>query len=97
MLRRSHLFQGITSTSTFWGVNVSLLKETTHRPGPRIEPGSPEPESDALTTRPVRPLFAYAKCWFSQEAAQMIKSYNEINIPSQSAHRGQPGLCRTLS
>ena len=23
---------------------------------PRIEPGSPDPESDALTTRPVRPL-----------------------------------------
>ena len=26
---------------------------------PRIEPGSPDPESDALTTRPVRPPCSY--------------------------------------
>ena len=26
---------------------------------PRIEPGSPDPESDALTTRPVRPLTCF--------------------------------------
>ena len=25
---------------------------------PRVEPGSPDPESDALTTRPVRPLLS---------------------------------------
>ena len=31
MLRRSHLFLGITST--FWGVNVSCSRKQTHRPG----------------------------------------------------------------
>ena len=29
---------------------------------PRIEPGSPDPESDALTTRPVRPPLIYFIC-----------------------------------
>ena len=32
-----------------------LLKETNTPTRPRIEPGSPDPESDALTIRPVRP------------------------------------------
>ena len=39
----------------FWGVNCLLLKETNTPTRLRIEPGSPDPESDALTTRPVRP------------------------------------------
>ena len=34
----------------FWGVKGLLLKETTHRPG-RGSNRSPDPESDALTTR----------------------------------------------
>ena len=45
-----------------------MLKETNTPTRPRIEPGSPDPESDALTIRPVRPrgvmrkpFFAYAK------------------------------------
>ena len=32
-----------------------MLKETNTPTRPRIEPGSPDPESDALTIRPVRP------------------------------------------
>ena len=32
-----------------------MLKETNTPTLPRIEPGSPDPESDALTIRPVRP------------------------------------------
>ena len=32
-----------------------MLKETNTPTWPRIEPGSPDPESDALTIRPVRP------------------------------------------
>ena len=31
-----------------------MLKETNTPTRPRIEPGSPDPESDALTIRPVR-------------------------------------------
>ena len=53
MLRRSHLFLGITST--FLGSKCLLLKETNTPTRPRIEPGSPDPESDALAIRPVRP------------------------------------------
>ena len=53
MLRRSHLFLGITST--FLGSKCLLLKESNTPTRPRIEPGSPDPESDALTIRPVRP------------------------------------------
>ena len=49
MLRRSHLFLGITST--FLGSKCLLLKETNTPTRPRIEPGSPDPESDALTIR----------------------------------------------
>ena len=57
MLRRSHLFLGITST--FLGSKCLLLKETNTPTRPRIEPGSPDPESDALTIRPVRPPRPY--------------------------------------
>ena len=32
-----------------------MLKETNTPTRPRIEPGSPDPESDALAIRPVRP------------------------------------------
>ena len=39
MLRRSHLFLGITST--FWGVNVSCSRKQTHRPGRGSNPGLP--------------------------------------------------------
>ena len=39
MLRRSHLFLGITST--FLGSKCLLLKETTHRPGRGSNPGLP--------------------------------------------------------
>ena len=53
MLRRSHLFLGITST--FLGSKCFLLKETNTPTRPRIEPGSPDPKCDALTIRPVRP------------------------------------------
>ena len=35
---------------------MSLAQENNTPTRPRIEPGSPDPESDALTTRPVRPL-----------------------------------------
>ena len=52
MLRRSHLFLGITST---FGECLSLAQGNNTPTRPRIEPGSPDPESDALTTRPVRP------------------------------------------
>ena len=52
MLRRSHLFLGITST---FGELMSLAQGNNTPTRPRIEPRSPDPESDALTTRPVRP------------------------------------------
>ena len=34
---------------------MSLVQGNNTPTRPRIEPGSPDPESDALTTRPVRP------------------------------------------
>ena len=34
---------------------MSLAQGNNTPTRPRIEPGSPDPESDALTTRPVRP------------------------------------------
>ena len=52
MLRLSHLFLGITST---FGEYMSLAQGNNTPTRPRIEPGSPDTESDALTTRPVRP------------------------------------------
>ena len=56
MLRRSHLFLGITST---FGEKMSLAQGNNTPTRARIEPGSPDSESDALTTRPVRsPLFS---------------------------------------
>ena len=58
MLRRSHLFLGITST---FGEKMSLAQGNNTPTRPRIEPGSPDPESDALTTRPVRSPFLYVK------------------------------------
>ena len=36
---------------------MSLAQGNNTPTWPRIEPGSPDPESDALTTRPVRPLW----------------------------------------
>ena len=36
---------------------MSLAQGNNTPTRPRIEPGSPDPESEALTTRPVRPLF----------------------------------------
>ena len=77
MLRRSHLFLGITST--FLGSKCLLLKETNTPPRPRIEPGSPDPESDALTIRPVRPpQRVIITCISLQE---VIKRPLKANIP----------------
>ena len=36
---------------------MSLAQGNNTPTRPRIEPGSPDPESDALTTRPVRPTY----------------------------------------
>ena len=52
MLRRSHLFLGITST--FGGVNVSCSRKQ-HTDPAEDRTRDPDPESDALTIRPVRP------------------------------------------
>ena len=42
---------------------MSLAQGNNTPTRPRIEPGSPDPESDALTTRPVRPpLFVVMIC-----------------------------------
>ena len=38
---------------------MSLAQGNNTPTRPRIEPGSPDPESDALTTRPVRPLLFF--------------------------------------
>ena len=38
---------------------MSLAQGNNTPTRPRIEPGSPDPESDALTTRPVRPYFTH--------------------------------------
>ena len=51
MLRRSHLSLGIAST---FGEKMSLAQGNNTPTRPRIEPRSPDPKSDALTTRPVR-------------------------------------------
>ena len=51
MLRRSHLSLGITST---FGEYMPLAQGNNTPTRPRIDPGSPDPESDALTIRPVR-------------------------------------------
>ena len=40
---------------------MSLAQENNTPTRPRIEPGSPDPESDALTTRPVRPNKRYVQ------------------------------------
>ena len=40
---------------------MSLAQGNNTPTRPRIEPGSPDPESDALTTRPVRPVRSMAK------------------------------------
>ena len=42
---------------------------------PRIEPGSPDPESNALTTRPVRPLMVF----------EILKRF--IGHPNSKSHR----------
>ena len=45
---------------------MSLAQGNNTPTRPRIEPGSPDPESEALTTRPVRPpLFALSRSLFS--------------------------------
>ena len=41
---------------------MSLAQGNNTQTRPRIEPGSPDPESDALTTRPVRPPPPYCDC-----------------------------------
>ena len=41
---------------------MSLAQENNTLTRPRIEPGSPDPESDALTIRPVRPRFQILPC-----------------------------------
>ena len=75
MLRRSQLFLGITST---FGESMSLAQGNNTPTRPRIEPGSPNPESDALTTRPVRsPTLALLKqLYFCKE----IKFSSEKNF-----------------
>ena len=40
---------------------MSLAQGNNTPTRPRIEPGSPDPEFDALTTRPVRPLENYCE------------------------------------
>ena len=46
----------------FWGILAQGNNTPTR---PRIEPGSPDPESNALTTRPVRPLFIFVLLLYS--------------------------------
>ena len=66
MLRRSHIFLGINSTFEEY---MSLAQGNNTPTRPRIEPGSPDPESDALTTRPVRPSIV---CFATLRLASII-------------------------
>ena len=48
---------------------MSLAQGNNTPTRPRIEPGSPDPESDALTTRPVRPPHLKKRLKFAYKAA----------------------------
>ena len=53
MLRQSHLFLG--NYQYFWGLKCFFVQGNNTPTRLRIEPGSPDLESDALTTRLVHP------------------------------------------
>ena len=59
---------------------MSLAQGNNTPTRPRIEPGSPDPESDALTTRPVRPL-AYQ--WLDNVKMYKYAKFDQ-NIPCSS-------------
>ena len=54
-----------------------MLKETNTPTRPRIEPGSPDPESDALAIRPVRPPKIYNKL------SILFLIFRELEIPTE--------------
>ena len=79
---------------------MSLAQGNNTPTRPRIEPGSPDPEPDALTTRPVRPPEFYSdlvykfekvmgRTHFSDQFRKVIISINRIgfnlNVMRQSA------------
>ena len=66
-----------------------MLKETNTPTRPRIEPGSPDPESDALTIRPVRPPYTKFGPILS------ILSKNQI-LTSIKGHNSVANLRKTI-
>ena len=64
---------------------MSLAQGNNTPTRPRIEPGSPDPESDALTTRAVRPLinFVHMPYKLKVTATLMISIFNmkELSEP----------------
>ena len=55
---------------------MSLAQGNNTPTRPRIEPGSPDPESDALTTRPVRsPLISFDSVSVKQGHLKVIVSH----------------------
>ena len=76
---------------------MSLAQGNNTLTRPRIEPGSPDPESDPLTTRPVRPRTIYVVCSENKGADQLRSKraadqllcfpiYAKSRFPHEEAH-----------
>ena len=64
---------------------MSLAQGNNTPTRPRIEPGSPVPESDALTTRPVRPLL---------EKLYGAKEEPQSNVTAHARHQEEEETLR---
>ena len=58
---------------------MSLAQGNNTPTRPRIEPGSPDPESDALTTRPVRPPELVGEGIIERESMRMSELVSECS------------------
>ena len=73
---------------------MSLAQGNNTQTRPRIEPGSPDPESDALTTRPVRSPNQHLCFHYIESAIYfLIPKFKSLIVFCGCK---QPGLCRTL-
>ena len=80
------------------GSKCLLLKETNTPTRPRIEPGSPDPESDALTIRPVRPPSTdLCLCFNIHVCKKQIFSIHSSFSRRDSPVRGQIYLLKIAS
>ena len=66
---------------------MSLAQGNNTPTRPRIEPGSPDPESDALTTRPVRPKDESTPIFVKALLYQFaFHNFSCIYVPSYLSH-----------